>query len=114
MRKVLATAATLEVLTGVALILAPGIVIDLLLGGAGPGLGPVIGRLLGIALLTLGMACRPNQDTGRSSPAFCAMLTYNVLIAGNLPLPALQLHFCWSSEFMGNHGSEHDEWRRVC
>ncbi len=84
MRKALATAATLEVLTGVALVIAPGMVIDLLLGRAAAGLGLAIGRLLGIALLTLGIACWPNRDTGRGSPAFRAMVTYNVLIAGNL------------------------------
>ena len=93
LRKILAISATLEVLTGVALIIAPGIVIDLLLGGAGPGLGPAIGRLLGIALLALGMACWPNQDTGRSSPAFRAMLTYNVLIAANLAFLGAVEHF---------------------
>ena len=92
-RKTLVTAVALELLTGLALIVAPGIVIELLLGGAGPGLGPAIGRLLGIALLTLGMACWPIQDAGRSSPAFRAMLTYNVLIAGNLALLGAVEHF---------------------
>ncbi len=83
MKKILAIAATLEILTGVALIIAPGIVIDLFLREAGHGLGTVIGRILGIALLALGMACWPNQHTGRGSPAFRAMLTYNLLIALN-------------------------------
>jgi len=41
-----------------------------------------MGRLPGIAILALGLACWPNrQRAENSSPAFRGMLVYNVLIA---------------------------------
>jgi hypothetical protein len=82
LRKILAFAAVVEVGTGVALIVAPAIVVALLLGAneAGPGL--LLGRFLGIALLALGMACWPGGQRAASSlQAFQAMLIYNLLVA---------------------------------
>ena len=81
-RKILAFAAVAEVGTGLVLMIAPAIVVTLLLGAEVSGTGTVLGRCFGIALLALGLACWPSrQRPERGSPAFRAMLTYNVLIA---------------------------------
>ena len=80
--KVLAFAAVVEVGTGVALMIAPAIVIALLMGGEASGAFTPIGRCFGIALLALGLPCWPErQRANRSSPAFRAMLIYNALVA---------------------------------
>jgi hypothetical protein len=56
-RQLLALAAALECLTGVAAIVIPGIVIALLLGVEPSSAALMTGRLLGVALLSLGVAC---------------------------------------------------------
>jgi hypothetical protein len=56
-RQLLAVAAALECLTGVAAIVIPGIVIALLLGVEPSSAALMTGRLLGVALLSLGIAC---------------------------------------------------------
>jgi len=53
----LAIAAVVECLTGVAIILVPGIVIALLLGVEPNSAAIMIARLLGVALLCIGIAC---------------------------------------------------------
>jgi hypothetical protein len=50
-------AAVLEGLAGIVLTLAPGVVIVLLFGGAPGATSSMVGRLAGIALLSLGIAC---------------------------------------------------------
>ena len=80
--KILAFAAVVEVGTGLALMIDPAIVVRLLLGVEVSGAGLLLGRCFGIALLALGLACWPGwprAETG--SPAFRAMLIYNVLIS---------------------------------
>jgi Ca2+/Na+ antiporter len=80
--KILAFAAVVEVGTGLALMIDPAIVATLLLGADVSGAGTLLGRFFGIALLALGLACWPcRQRAESSSPAFRAMLIYNVLIA---------------------------------
>lgn len=80
--KVLAFAAVVEVGTGLALMIDPAIVITLLLGANEAGQVAPLGRVLGIALLALGLACRPSrQRLDDGSQAFQGMLTYNLLIA---------------------------------
>jgi hypothetical protein len=67
-RKLLAIAAALECLTGVAAILIPGIVIALLLGVEPSSAALMTGRLLGVALLSLGIACwYATSDKGGSA-----------------------------------------------
>jgi hypothetical protein len=81
-RRIIAFAALVEVGTGLALIIAPAMVIALLVGPTESSEALPLGRFLGIALLALGVACwpnRPHAETG--SPAFRAMLTYNALVA---------------------------------
>jgi hypothetical protein len=81
-RKILAFAAIVEVGTGLALMVDPAIVAALLLGVDLSGVGVVLGRCFGIALVALGLACWPRpQRAEDDSPAFRAMLTYNALIA---------------------------------
>jgi hypothetical protein len=82
LRKLLAFAASVEVGTGLALMVNPSIVVRLLLGTEVSEVGTMLGRCFGIALLGLGLACWPNRESG--SAAFRAMLIYNVLIAGYL------------------------------
>ncbi len=80
--KILAFAAILEVGAGLALMIDPAIVVALLFGASASGTAMPLGRMAGVALVTLGVACWPNrQRTEGVSPAFRAMLIYNVLIA---------------------------------
>jgi Ca2+/Na+ antiporter len=80
--KVLVFAAAVEAGTGLALIVDPAIVVTLLLGAEVSGMGTLLGRCFGIALLALGLACRPSRQGAESGPAaFRGMLIYNVLIA---------------------------------
>ena len=82
LRKILMVAAVVEIGTGIVLMLDPAIVLALLLGVSGSDQGTSLGRFLGVALLTLGLACWPSRQRAESgSPAFRAMLIYNVLIA---------------------------------
>jgi hypothetical protein len=106
LKKLLAFASAVEIATGVALLVEPRIVIALLIGGDEPLRAMPLARVAGIAVLALGVACWPSgQHTDRASPAFRAMLTYNVLIAlylaymftaghlgGVLLWPAVALH----------------------
>jgi len=85
LRKVLAFASVVETATGLALLIDPRFVVMLLVGSAMPVEEVPMGRLPGIAILALGLACWPNgQTTKRGSPAFRGMLVYNVLIAAFL------------------------------
>lgn len=106
MRKVLTLAAVVEAVTGLALMIDPAIVAKLLLGAELSGVGPVLGRCFGIALLALALACWPGRQRGDGgSPAVRGMSTYNALIAlylawlgivghrgGLLLWPAVALH----------------------
>jgi hypothetical protein len=73
MKKVLPIAAVAEAATGVALIVVPSLVGRLLLGADLAGVATPVGRVAGIALLALGVACLP------SCTPLCGMLTYSVL-----------------------------------
>jgi len=82
LRRTLAFAAVVEVGTGLVLMLDPAIVVRLLLGAEVSGEGTVLGRVFGIALLALGVACWPSRQRAESAwPAFRGMLIYNALIA---------------------------------
>jgi Ca2+/Na+ antiporter len=82
LRRVLAFAAIVEIGTALVLMIDPAIVVTLLLGMQLSGVGTLLGRCFGIALLALGVACWPKGQSAESgSPAFRGMLIYNVLIA---------------------------------
>jgi hypothetical protein len=59
MKGLLVLAAVGEVLTGVALLLAPSLVGQLLLGADLVGIAATVARVAGIALIGLGIACWP-------------------------------------------------------
>jgi hypothetical protein len=73
MRKVLVFAAVSEAATGVALLLVPSLVGQLLLGEALGGVAIPVARVAGIALIALGVACWPG-------PPLVGMLTYSVAV----------------------------------
>jgi hypothetical protein len=97
-------AAALEAATGCALIAAPAVVAHVLLGADLSNGGVAVGRVGGIALLSLGLACWPTDDAV-AAPALWALLAYNALtglyvgylglaggFTGRLLWPACALH----------------------
>jgi len=70
--------AALEVATGVALIADPSFVVRVLLGTGLSGGGIAVGRVAGLGLLSLGLACRPGGDDA-TPQATRALFTYNLL-----------------------------------
>ena len=95
----LIVAAIAEAVTGLALLVAPSLVGELLLGSAPTGVALVIARVTGIALIALGVACWPG-------PPLVGMFTYTVLVmlylafvgfrgewVGPLLWPAVAVHF---------------------
>jgi hypothetical protein len=97
MKKVLVLAAVSEVATGVALLIVPSLVGRLLLGDELIGVAISVARVLGIALISLGVACWPG-------PARLGMLIYSAAVtlylaflgfgglSGILLWPAVVLH----------------------
>jgi len=100
MKKMLAVAAILEAATGLLLIVNPAIVVRLLLGLDSTDSLALLGRVFGISLVALGVACWP---AGPAQPLY-GMLTYGALVAlfllvvgiggigGLLLWPAVVLH----------------------
>jgi hypothetical protein len=74
MKQSLALAAVIEVATGMALLIVPSLVGRLLFGEELTGVVIPVARVLGIALLALGVGCWPG------STALCGMLTYSALV----------------------------------
>ena len=74
MKKVLTVAAVLEVATGIALLIVPSLVGRLLFGEELTGIVIPVARVLGIALIALGVCCWPGGT------ALCGMLTYGALV----------------------------------
>jgi len=75
-KRVLVFAALAQVLTGAVLLLYPPVVAKLLFGADSAGVGLVLSRVAGIALIALDVACWPY---GAASRALCGMLTYSSL-----------------------------------
>src|SRR5512139_983130 len=73
MKRVLAFAAVSEAATGMALLIAPSLVGQLLLGAELTGIAMTMARVTGIALVALGVACWPG-------PPRLGMLTYSVAV----------------------------------
>jgi len=74
MKQSLALAAVIEVATGMALLIVPSLVGRLLFGAEFTGIVTPVARVLGIALVALGVGCWPG------STALCGMLTYSALV----------------------------------
>jgi hypothetical protein len=73
MKKALMFAAVAEAVTGLALLIVPSLVGQLLLGEELTGVATPVGRVAGIALIALGIACWPG-------PPLVGMLTYSALV----------------------------------
>jgi hypothetical protein len=71
---VLILAAIAEAATGLALLIVPGLVGDLLLGAALTGEAAIVARVAGVALVGLGLACWPG-------PPRTGMLVYSTGVA---------------------------------
>jgi len=97
--------ALIEGAAGLALLLAPGLVRQQLLGSALPGLTETGLRLAGLCLLGLGLLCLAGRLRGGTRAPFAVMLAYNSLAvaglagigiaggpAGPLLWPAVLLH----------------------
>lgn len=72
MKRVLVLAAVGEAVTGLALLVVPSLVGQLLLGTELNGVSIPVARVAGIALIALGVACWPG-------PPLVGMLTYSAL-----------------------------------
>ena len=106
MKKLLDVAAVIEAATGLALMIYPPLLSNLLLGEGVSGAGMALGRVAGFALISLGLACWLGLDSaGANNPALIALLTYNLLATlylgylgidgrsvGTLLWPAVALH----------------------
>jgi hypothetical protein len=80
----------LEAATGLVLLVAPALVVELLLGAA-PGMpaGVTVSRVAGVALLALGVACwLAREDTANRAAKglVAAMMLYNVAVVAVLVL----------------------------
>jgi len=86
--RLLAIAAVVECIAGVALVVLPGRIIALLLGGEPHVPSEMIGRVAGVALFALGAACAgAAADTGGTAQtATVAAITFYNLGAGVLLL----------------------------
>jgi hypothetical protein len=73
MRRVLVLAAVSEAATGVALLLVPSLVGQLLFGAELTGIAMTVARVTGIALIAFGVACWPG-------PPLRGMLIYSAVV----------------------------------
>ena len=109
MTKLLGLAAVLEAATGLALMIHPSLVAQLLFGDGVSGAGKALSRVAGIALLALGMACWPGREAGSGiARSALALLTYSLLVTtylvylgivtpltGMLLWPGVAVHVVW-------------------
>ena len=126
LKKVLTFASIVEVATGLALLIAPRFVVGLLVGPNVPDQDIPMGRLPGIAILALGLACWPGWTHAQSgSSAARGMLVYNLLTAlflvymfrighlgGVLLWPAVVLHAVLTFLLAGAWRAAHQEGSR--
>jgi len=77
MKRALILAAVAEAATGLALLIVPSLVGELLLGEELTGIATPVARVAGIALIALGVACWPG-------PPLVGMLVYTTVVMGYL------------------------------
>jgi hypothetical protein len=79
-----------EAATGLVLVVAPSLVVELLLGAApGTAAGTIVSRIAGVAILALGVGCwlaREDEASRASRGLIAAMLLYNAGVAAILVL----------------------------
>lgn len=80
MRSLLTISAILELITGLALVIMPTAVVSLLLNGSlTEATGMILGRIAGVALLSLALACwQARNDSTFSIVMIRAMLLYDI------------------------------------
>ena len=112
MKGVLAFAAVSEAATGLALLIVPSLVGQLLLGTELTGVAMTVARVAGIALIALGVACWPGTP-------LIGMLTYSAAVtlylayasfvdglSGTLLWPAVVLHVILTALLAGASTSD--------
>ena len=98
MKNVLIFAAVAEAATGLALLFAPALVGQLLLGQEFSGVTVAVGRVTGIALVALGISCWPGPPLvgmliySTAATLYLAYLGFAAGLAGLLLWPAVVLH----------------------
>jgi hypothetical protein len=98
MKKVLVFAAIAEVVTGLALLVSPSLVGQLLLGQQLSGIAIPVARVTGIALIALGISCWPADPLigmlvyGSAVALYLAYIGFVGEFAGVLLWPAVVLH----------------------
>ena len=115
MKKALTLAAIAEAVTGLALLLVPSLIGLALFGEELTGVGILSGRVTGIALIALSIACWPG-------PPFAGMLIYSAAVAsyfayvgfvngltGLLLWPAVVLHLLWWLSWCRHGNLKHDD-----
>lgn len=89
-RSLLTAIAAVELATGIGLLLSPTTVVELLLGeGLSTGVPLVVGRIAGVALISIGLICwleRVNNRGGSTAGLLIGLLVYNGAI------PVLLVH----------------------
>lgn len=89
----LGIAAAVEAVTGLLLIVVPHLLAKLVLGVEVTAVAVVIGRVAGIALLSLGVGCWFGRQEATGGWALLAMLLYNVLVTLYLAVVGLGTEF---------------------
>jgi hypothetical protein len=98
MKKVLVLAAVIEAATGVALLIAPSLVGQVLLGAELSGIAVTLARVTGIALLSFGVGCWPGTPLvgmliyGAAVALYLAYVGFLGEFTGKLLWPAVVLH----------------------
>jgi hypothetical protein len=92
-KSLLSVTGVLEAATGFALLAMPSAVVELLLGAApGTPVGVTVSRIVGAAMLAIGVACwlAREEAAGRAAKGLvAAMLLYNVAVVAVLVLEGL-------------------------
>jgi hypothetical protein len=98
MKNVLVFAAVSEAATGVALLIVPSLVGQLLLGAELTGVAATVARVAGIALVALGLACWPGTPLlgmllySAAVTLYLAYVGFTGDLTGMLLWPAVVLH----------------------
>ena len=93
LRRLILFSAAIEAATGLALLVLPSLLTDLLFGETVSGVSDVLARFLGVALITLGLnARRPKPVSGAPDSGF-ALCFYNIAAALLLAITAGSLGF---------------------
>ena len=119
MKKVLVLAAVSEVATGAALLIVPSLVGRLLLGDELIGVAISVARVLGIALIGLGVACWPGPPRvgmliyGAAVTLYLAYIGFAGGLNGILLWPMVVLHVILTALLMRASTSEMELGKRI-